>query len=291
MAVVTKTLKSSGGDYSLMSTWESTEQTDLVSDGDSHVLECYVGTTTTGGWQANGDLNDTTTIVGWTAGASNTIKIKPAAGEGHEGVVGAGFLMYRAAGTGAPILLQQAYTTIEGFTLKNTTTGSGGALLIGGTVTAFLVDSMILDANGGSQYSLNIGSGATLTDGEIRNSIIYNSSQNGTMRNFASGGFDINNCMFRGTGGNIVLAANCDLTNCVSMGPSACYNASHYNSLTTCASQDLTGNITGVSISDGVDFVEPSTDNYNVEAGGKLDGAGTDLSGTFTDDITGYTRG
>ena len=56
------------------------------------------------------------------------------------------------------------------------------------------------------------------------------------------------------------------------------------------ATQDTTGEITGISVADGVDMVSPSTGDYRPTSGGKLAGTGADLSTTFTDDITGTTR-
>jgi len=38
---VIHTLKASGGDYTLMSTWEATEQRDLVAADEIEILECY----------------------------------------------------------------------------------------------------------------------------------------------------------------------------------------------------------------------------------------------------------
>ena len=105
MATVTKTLKASGGDYTLMSTWESTEQADLVTAGDTHVLECYDE------WGSG--LSDSCVVNGWTTGASNFITIKVAAGNIHDGTPQTGFYLAKSV-TGSPILeIQDPYTVVE----------------------------------------------------------------------------------------------------------------------------------------------------------------------------------
>ena len=59
----TKTIKSSGGDYTSLSAWEAAEQADITGLGPS-IAECY-------------DVDDTTptTISGWTTTASDYIEI------------------------------------------------------------------------------------------------------------------------------------------------------------------------------------------------------------------------
>jgi hypothetical protein len=66
-------------------------------------------------------------------------------------------------------------------------------------------------------------------------------------------------------------------------GATATYNASEDTSATG------TGAVTGISLTDGVDFTEPSTGDYSVVSGGALHEAGTTI-GTFSDDIAGNTR-
>lgn len=119
MAVVTRyvnTDSTPGGDgttnatsgvnraYASRSEWEAAEQTDLVTDGDSHVVEC------------NGSANDTAecNILGWTTGASNTITMKMVAGTEHDGTPGSGEapMVITAAWTDG-IELDEEHVTVE----------------------------------------------------------------------------------------------------------------------------------------------------------------------------------
>lgn len=105
MAIITKTLKASGGDYSSMVTWESTEQTDLVTDGDTHVLDCY------NDWPSG--LTTSVYINGWTTDATHFITIKAADGEGHGGIPEAGFWITHS-GFGSTIFgCFEEYTVVQ----------------------------------------------------------------------------------------------------------------------------------------------------------------------------------
>ena len=82
-----------GQRYTLISTWEGDQQQDLVLGGNTAVLECYKGTTIEGGWNADGSLNDSVNVNGWTTDASHYVTIKAAAGNENNGVSGAGFTL------------------------------------------------------------------------------------------------------------------------------------------------------------------------------------------------------
>jgi parallel beta-helix repeat protein len=63
----TFTLKSTGGDYVSMVTWEAARQ---GTPSEPEILDCYIGTTTNGGWQSWGALQESVTIAGWSTSAS-----------------------------------------------------------------------------------------------------------------------------------------------------------------------------------------------------------------------------
>lgn len=77
MAIVTKTVKpAGGGDYTSMAAWDSAEATNLTSAGDSHVCDVYAG----------GNAGSVTLSSSWASDSTNTLTIKAADGEGHEGI-------------------------------------------------------------------------------------------------------------------------------------------------------------------------------------------------------------
>ena len=67
MALITRTvITTGGGDYTSLNAWEATEQTDLVTAGNSHIVYCSGST----------DDSNLLTLNGWITGASNTITIQ-----------------------------------------------------------------------------------------------------------------------------------------------------------------------------------------------------------------------
>jgi len=99
--------------YASLSEWESNESTDLVADGDVHIVTCGGGVDTTD-----------TTINGWTTGSSNGITIQCTTDK-HDGrsrdVSGSGYQISSGSATGT-LKLSEDYVTIDGLDIKNTTT-------------------------------------------------------------------------------------------------------------------------------------------------------------------------
>lgn len=67
MALITKTLMETGGDYSAFVTWQSLEQTDLPLDGDNHLLSIE------GAW--TGEETNVVSLTGWVADPTHFITI------------------------------------------------------------------------------------------------------------------------------------------------------------------------------------------------------------------------
>ncbi len=107
---ITKTIKTSGGDYALLSTWEAAQQSDLVTDDVIAQAECYAGAYT-----------DLVNILGWTTGASNYVRIYTPTAERHNGtsrdVSGAGCQFSNA---GTVIAISEDYVRIDGLDTKST---------------------------------------------------------------------------------------------------------------------------------------------------------------------------
>lgn len=84
--------------YASLSAWEAAEQTNLVTDGDSHVVTCD---------KAGGSDTTAFTITGWTTGASNTITIEANSNSYHDGTKGSGFVYNNE------ITIAEPYVTIQ----------------------------------------------------------------------------------------------------------------------------------------------------------------------------------
>jgi hypothetical protein len=276
-----------GARYTTMSTWESTQQKDLVAAGDTEVLECY------NDWPTG--LSNNVNITGWTTGAGNGITIRAASGQGHGGVVGAGFWM-RATGGGATcVTVDQTYVTVQDCEFQTIDRQAFRVNRPAGDNC--LAERIITSSTGGTEASCRMLSNSSV----LRNSLLINTStggislecdraannsidnctsiagnslSNGTAITFQNSGSNftgnIRNCVFAGTAAQLAFSGTIDS------------NAFITGSNTWGANQQ-----TDISEADFVDYAGA---DYNPATGGKLDGTGTDLSGTFTDDITGGTR-
>lgn len=130
---VIRTIKSAGGDFTSLSSWESSRQGDLTTAGTTtsttgriETAECY-----------NFDLSNGFTINGWTTTASNYIKIYTKATDRHDGrprdTSASGFRIHNNGNT---ITFNVSYhIRFEGLEVLCTATGSSTAPFIGLSTT------------------------------------------------------------------------------------------------------------------------------------------------------------
>ena len=139
---ITKTLIPAGnpaapGDFSLMSTAEADDQQVLA---EPYVLECY-----------RGSISDHVDWFDWGTSATNFITIKAADGEGHAGVIGAGFVMNGSTTNTA--IIKQPYTNILGLEFRNSANFSAIRNVQAGTDCYY--DSIIC-SNSGSDTDTSV---------------------------------------------------------------------------------------------------------------------------------------
>jgi hypothetical protein len=297
MALIISTLSSTGdrgtpqnsGDfYVSISTWESAQQA-VHGAGDQSELHCYKGTTTTGAWQADGSYNGSVTIGGWTVSASDTVTIKAAAGEEHNGVRlddgGSGFKMWTSSENNV-LTAQQAFLIVENIELKNSNTAANarcmGQITFTSTNGPITINGLIADLDGHNSTSVACVdlSNARVNAFDISNSLIF--SNEITINTNLSGAGTYTNCTFVGRGSQAQAAVpgtNKVVKNCVSMSVGAAWLNANGAGSTNNAQSDTSNSgpntQDNVSLADGVDFVSPSTGDYTPQAGGKLDGTGT----------------
>ena len=166
MATITRyvnTASTAGGDgttnatsgttraYASLNEWEADEQTDLVTDGDIHVVIC------------EGATADTTAVSvdGWTTGASNYIQIKTDTAGRHDGKWATGaYRLVVALEYYAPIALNVEYIRIEGLQVEQTGAYAGGGYgiynLINGSSSDIRIDSCIVRYTGGAGQGTSI---------------------------------------------------------------------------------------------------------------------------------------
>jgi hypothetical protein len=113
-ATITKTVKSSGGDYTSLSAWEAGEQGDLVSQNEIAQAECYA-------------MQDTTavTVDGWTTDATRYIEITVPTAERHSGVWDATKYRLVVNVDGSVLYCAEDFYRVKGVQVHNTrTTGN-----------------------------------------------------------------------------------------------------------------------------------------------------------------------
>lgn len=310
-----RTLKASLGDYSLISTWESTEQVDLVASGDKHVLECY------NDWPSG--LDDYMTLGGWTTGASNGITIRSAAGEGHDGVVGAGFFVSNVSTQREKALeIYQSYVTVQDISIVHNLGGGAGSKrgAIGfNTNSDFItIERVIIYTEAttiGASKPIAFTSAIGTSQIDIRNCVIdFSTITSGPETDYPTafeavrttflfqGDSRIHNNTFIGietvvtTDGSSSGTYTNEFENNIFYGISALYGGNYVGSVTEIYDYNAT-NL--ASITEGTnwiydlvdaDFVDFAGGDYTPTSGGALAGAATDLSADFLDDITGTAR-
>lgn len=269
-----------------MSTWESSEQTNLVADGDTHVLECY------GDWPTG--LSDEVGLAGWTAGASNFITIKAASGHEHGGVSiddgGSGFMMYGT--TNPTINLAVPYTVIQDIELQRV----GNSTLQYGTTVSDGVNSLLqrlIIRNTAYSTASTTGAIRTPSNCVLRNCSILLGGRAVDVRNPT--GVSILNCTVvaddAASAYGILLDSDITIKNTAVYGFATEDVFGVPGTEANCATGD--GSLTGTGAVSGLttsDFNDYANDDLSPASGGVLVGAGADLSGLFTDDITGATR-
>ncbi len=104
---------SSGNPYSSWNEWDTAEETDLITDGDSHTVYLRSGVSV-----ESVDLT-------WVADDTNKLTAKSDAGHDHNGVRRAGHVLRWTAGQRTLRSSVKAFE-IEGFSIENLYTGNGG---------------------------------------------------------------------------------------------------------------------------------------------------------------------
>jgi hypothetical protein len=112
-----------GQTYTLMSLWQADQAQDLVAGGNTAALECY------NDWPSG--LADSSIFTAWVTSETSTVTIRPAVGEGHGGVPGAGFYMnYVTSGSADTLRVNVGGLNVIGLELRiaSSNTGSGSPL-------------------------------------------------------------------------------------------------------------------------------------------------------------------
>jgi hypothetical protein len=255
----------STGDGSIGNPWHTlgkaeSQNRDLVANNESWTIHCV---------SAGVDVNSVT--IDWTTDITHTLTITVPISARHTGVAGTGYRLVSSADYVYKVIVSSNYVTLDGLSIQNNSTTSGGGLSVG-YVVGFVATNCLFESHSGStRYGVAVGSGGASI---FANCIVYNTP---------SRGFDLNN-QFSHVLSNCT-AINCGigfynndyctaiLINCYAGGSGTGFSrvSTHGTfTLSYCMSSDTTATTvaSGWSSTNGTASVACTTDNFvNVTAG------------------------
>ena len=285
---VTKTVKSSGGDYTSLSAWEAGQQADIVTADQIQQAECYT-------------MTDTAQCVinGWTTDATRYIRIYTPASERHAGVWTTGKYNLDDAGDWEGQLgIYEDYARLEGLQIRNTGANNPYVVAILASAGEVRISTCILRGGSDGINADGVGAGTL----KAWDNLIYDGSGTGVrrFRAAADGTVILYNNTICDTSGNQIYIQNCTtlkIKNNATQGViSANYSLLGVTTQTSATnlSEDATSPETGLR-NKVISFVDETGDNFHLASGDTVaKDAGTDLSAdadlAFSDDIDGETR-
>lgn len=289
----TKTIKSSGGDYTSLSNWEAgrDDYGDLVALNTIEVAECY-------------SMLDTTafTIGGWTTSAINYIKITTPTSERHNGKWDSTKYRLETTTSNDLIVVTEDFVILEGLQLSYNGNGqytdgivfsslSPGASV---RVSECIIKATLTGANHSSQgitFAYHASGARTFV---CRNNVVYGFiAPSGASVGIAVGSSlawpdsFVDNCTVYGctVGFGSTKSRNCVAQSCTD-GFSNPVNGGTNNCSNIASDAPGSNPQTGT-----VQFIDSANEDFHLSAGDTVArDNGTDLSATFTTDIDGQTR-
>jgi hypothetical protein len=286
---ITYTLRSSGGDYSLMSLWEDDLPASLVTDDEIWRLNVY------NDWASG--LSDNVVIAERTTDATHYAHIHVLPDERHDGTPQTGFYLKTTWGSGFDVNCD--YTLIEYMDISKEGTATGyvhGYKITTGDYSK-LVGCIVTNTNtAGDVLGFNVNAGNVtlincLADSDFASDMLVNyfsssstaqylncgsaGSTYGYYHDLATDGITLKNCFA------ITATNNYHLNNTGDWATGSTNNAADDAATNTPpGSNPLTTNITA-----STDFVDAANSDYHIGTSSILYDAGADLSAVFTSDI------
>ena len=285
--------------YVSLNAWEAATQQDLT-DGGGDTARVVCSSDDAGSTHAaDGAVCE---INGWTSSATCNIQIESASSHGGKWNDA---IYRRSIANNHALIIYEDYVNVIGLQISKSSSNSGVQALIiitlQGAANKINISKCILRQAGNATYSepgIYVSDIDSLVD--ISNCIIYglgaNVSGDNSCISVSAGTVNVyNTTMVSGyeglkRAGGTVVAKNCYAGN------TAATDYIGTMTLTTCASEDATGSVglqsIAYSTSTGAKFtnITGGSEDFHIQSGSSLIDVGTDLSGTFTDDIDGVAR-
>jgi hypothetical protein len=266
-----KTVKPSGGDYTSLEACLNANEQDLTGDG-------WFTVEIDGTWSTA----DATSVVihNYTCpDANNNIRIATTTASRHLGVYSTSYyVLSRNSSTDQSLSIASNYVSIIGIQINNAVNNG-----IAYSADGVTLDKLIIKA---TSYCISMSNHT----GSIRNSCLI--GERGISSSDAAAAFYAYNCSASASGYGFVRIV---CKNCYAGSTGIGYLTLQAGSATN-ASADTSGTAglqsIAYSISAGAYFtnVTSGSEDFHIGTSSALKNAGTDLSGTFTDDIDGTTR-
>jgi len=272
-----------GGDETSLESCLANNEQDLTDGGGDTFTINIEGT-----WTAD----DTTaaSVDSWTTDATNFITIITDSSSKHDGKrYGSKTTAYRLRpATGKALVSTVDFTVFEGIQMQSTDNHA-----IEFTAENNKIESCILHGN---FRAWNTADGPSIA----RNSLFISDQDSGfnvanTFNPFVTSIVDNNTFIGQGGSGNgyNTGGGTTTFTNNLIFAPGTCINSAPGTTNTfTSGTQDTTGSSGLINLTDSNEFVSVTggSEDFHLKAGSTLLDVGTDLSGTFTNDIDGDTR-
>lgn len=276
---VISTIRSSGGDYTSLTSWEAGEQGNLVSLDEIHTAECYDD------WGSG--LSTSLNIDGSTTDSTRYMKITVASGHRHNGTFQSAFYIVADTGNTVCIRLNDPWCHLEWLDIDAATNSKYG---IYAPLQPCVLKNCLVKSTGGNYcYLLQYNTTPT--------SVVQSCLAVGGARGFSITHVTLYNCVVSGCTSGVVADAgestrysiyNTVVRNCTTNWLSTGVDLGSSHNATSSASDDAPGSNSVTGVASG-DFVDATNNDFHLASGSVLIGAGTDLSATFTTDIDGDT--
>jgi hypothetical protein len=286
----TRMVKSSGGAFTSLSSYESNQQADLTTIQEIRQAECW-------------DFSDTTgvTVTGWTTSTTYYIRIYTPADERHDGTAGTGYRLEVSGSAGTyAITMQEDDLRLEGLEIARTGTEAGSivATLSQGACANRISHCLLHDA--AAQGITHIaGSGGNV---KLWNTIIWGTGNHAIEAQTVDYNvYQVTICDCATNGGFTAFlrsGGTCTAKNCLVQNPNVAAGGANYGGTiggTNNLAADTTAPGSNPQNSKTVTFVASGSNNFKLGSGDTVaKDQGADLSADATiaisDDIIGTAR-
>jgi hypothetical protein len=282
MATTVEHTIGTGGDYATVADW-ITATANPIADDSVYIGKLLDGVHATASSQTNFGVNSDTT----------RYRILTYANQPYDASTDTGPKLTKTWGGASQFFLFQQTTKCIGVGFEIVCNGQSAAVIYASNLNT-IIDGCTVVLTGASGSASATHAAIRAEPGTIRNCTVIDKTTSGGTKGVAAAATSvIDNVTVYGSGDAGIYSGTSSVTirNVAAIDCGTDFSVSGAT-LLNCASSDLTASGAGCvdSVTAAAAFEDSSIDDFRPKDGGPLDSSGTDLSGTFTTDITGATR-